>query len=186
MEYLALTTLLFAGTIVATRGSWIKLLRIEPKRPLLIGSGLVVLLAARALYMTFSSHRLWLEIATAVGALLCVAFCIANLHWKGMALIALGIALNSLVIGLNHGMPVREIPTHEQVQESFTHRAARSSDRLRLLTDVIWIPAPFATMISIGDVLISVGLCGVAYSASRMPKQDKLIRASHSRTPNGP
>jgi hypothetical protein len=108
---------------------------------------------------------------------LILGFCVANLGTRGFGVIAIGIALNTLVIGLNQGMPTKPIGDDAQgnrvykpVVQTIKHRQEQSDDLLRSLDDRILFPKPFNELVSFGDLVIAVGICELAYYASRRPK----------------
>lgn len=105
-----------------------------------------------------------------------LAVMLRNLHIPGMWIIALGAALNALVITANGGfMPspesaLRDAGRLDEVQESEAEQASGSyvlsnstiaddDTNLRFLGDVLAIPdaVPLANVISIGDIVIAVG-----------------------------
>jgi hypothetical protein len=103
-----------------------------------------------------------------------LAFCLANAPRSGFGVIAVGIAMNALVIGLNQGMPTKPIGTNasgERIRRSVTqtvkHRQARSDDLLGGLGDRILLPRPLDELVSFGDLVIAVGICELAYYGSR-------------------
>ena len=107
-----------------------------------------------------------------------LAFCLANVPKAGFAVIAVGIAMNALVIGLNQGMPTRPIGTNAQgdrirkpVIQTVKHRQERPDDLLGGLGDKILFPKPLDTLVSFGDLVIAVGICELAYFGSR--RRDK-------------
>ena len=106
-----------------------------------------------------------------------LAFCLANLRITGFGVIAIGIAMNTLVIGLNRGMPTIDIGNDAQgrrvqkpVPVSVKHRPERPDDLLRILDDRILLPEPFDAVVSFGDLVVGVGVCEFAYFASRRRK----------------
>lgn len=122
---------------------------------------------------------------------LLLAFCFTNIRTAGFGLITLGIALNALVIGLNQGMPtvpVSEDKAGERIEEeievSVKHRPERPDDLLRILDDRIVLPEPFDAVISIGDIVVTLGICELAFFASRRPR--RRGRRPQSSTTNKP
>lgn len=108
---------------------------------------------------------------------LVLAFAARNLVIRGMGVVLIGIACNALVIVANQGMPVK-IPAawtteanNEWVEPTVKHHPQQPDDRLRFLSDIIVLNEPFNTVISFGDLILAVGLCDVAYNASRKPKR---------------
>jgi Family of unknown function (DUF5317) len=98
---------------------------------------------------------------------LLVVFAIANVRLRGFELIAVGLLLNFLVIGVNAGMPVSrqalvasdQLGSLEYLERygGAKHHLAGAGDRLTALGDVIAVPAPIAQAISVGDVLTYCG-----------------------------
>jgi hypothetical protein len=142
--------------------------------PWLLGLGLAIQIALE--YIDFPKD----QIETVGYALLmlsygCVlAFCIANAPRSGFGVIAVGIALNALVIGFNQGMPTKPIGTnasgdriHKAVTQTVKHRQTRSDDLLGGLGDKILLPKPLDELVSFGDLVIAVGICELAYYGSR-------------------
>jgi Family of unknown function (DUF5317) len=107
---------------------------------------------------------------------LILAFCIGNLSIRGFGVIAVGVAMNALVIGLNQGMPTKPIGTDSQghrvfkpVEQTVKHRQSRGDDLLGFLGDRILFPEPFNEIVSFGDLVIAVGICELVYFATRKP-----------------
>jgi hypothetical protein len=111
---------------------------------------------------------------------LLVIWVAANWRIPGMALIALGLALNVIAISANAGhMPVapesaRYAGTIDNYANDGTlvaNNSIATQDNVRfwLLTDIIAIPkqVPFATVISIGDVLLTIGVAILCYRTIR-------------------
>jgi hypothetical protein len=105
---------------------------------------------------------------------LLLAFCLINFRVAGFGVIAIGIAMNALVIGLNRGMPTIDIGNdasgrrvQKPVPVSVKHRPERPDDLLRFLDDRIVLPEPFDAVVSFGDLVVGVGVCEFAYFASR-------------------
>ena len=93
------------------------------------------------------------------------AFIYANRKMPGMVFMGLGIFLNFLVIAANGGtMPVSpailglspsEIPTSTG---DALHSVATADTRLFFLADIIPLPIPKGTLVSIGDIILGLGL----------------------------
>ena len=103
-----------------------------------------------------------------------LAFCFVNLSTRGFGLIAIGIALNALVIGLNQGMPTAAIGNdaagnrvEKPIEQSVKHRPESDSDLLGFLGDKIILPEPFDEVLSVGDLVIAIGICELAYFGTR-------------------
>ena len=97
-----------------------------------------------------------------------------NLVLRGMGIVFIGIACNALVITLNQGMPFK-VPAEWQdkpwTQPTVKHHPQQPDDKLRFLSDIIVLKGPFESVVSFGDLILAVGLCDVAYNASRKPKR---------------
>ena len=113
---------------------------------------------------------------------LILGFCVANLSTRGFGVIAIGIALNALVIGLNQGMPTKPIGDNARgdrvfkpVVQTVKHRQEQRSDLLTFLDDRILFPKPFDELVSFGDLVMSVGICELAYYASRRPDKSSTV-----------
>jgi hypothetical protein len=107
-----------------------------------------------------------------------VGFAFRNFVRRGMGIVIIGIACNFLVIVLNQGMPVK-IPPEWQHQAwakpTVKHHIQQSDDKLRFLSDIIVLKHPFDTVLSFGDLILAVGLCDVAYNASRRAKKRRVV-----------
>lgn len=101
------------------------------------------------------------------GAAALLLFAALNPHLVGIGVVAVGVAANALVIGVDDGMPVRPTavvaahlatPSEEPVLAyGFRHHRETSSDHLTPLADTIPIPA-FREVVSIGDLILAVGV----------------------------
>jgi hypothetical protein len=113
------------------------------------------------------------------GALLCLlAFCLANLRLVGMAVVAVGLALNALVIAANGAMPVRPAALARadvEAQIEGTRRLEAPGDRLTFLGDVLPV-RPLGLVLSFGDLIVAVGTADVVVH---------LMRRRRARLPAG-
>ena len=95
-----------------------------------------------------------------VAALLCLlAWCLANVHLVGMAVVAVGLALNALVIVVNGAMPVRPAALARADVDAAvegTRRLEEPGDRLTFLGDVLPV-RPLHMAVSFGDLIVAVG-----------------------------
>lgn len=95
-----------------------------------------------------------------------IAFVWVNRRLPAAPLMLVGLALNLLVIGANGGMPVSESALRvagadgdlSAVVDDGKHHLMASSDVLTPLADVIGLPPPLATILSIGDVFLYGGI----------------------------
>jgi hypothetical protein len=109
-------------------------------------------------------------------------FVAANFRLPGFPLIAVGFALNILVISVNGGMPVsagalRQAygPAYAETLEDLEarggakHHLQRPDDVLIPLADVIPIGAPVRQVLSAGDLVFMAGIVWLLAAASRRP-----------------
>src|SRR5262245_48048301 len=108
-----------------------------------------------------------------------IIFCLANLRLVGMGLICIGIALNALAIALNHGMPVREEAIRaagfsgqqrELTIHEVKHRLETPDTKLAFLGDIIPV-RPMHTVVSFGDLILSVGIADLIANLMRAPRR---------------
>jgi Family of unknown function (DUF5317) len=173
--WLLLATVIAATALVLlTRGSFVQILNIRIAGGWLLASGLVIQVALE--YIDFPKNQIetvgYALLMTSY--LLILAFCLANIGTRGFVLLAIGVALNTLVIGLNQGMPTRPIGDNAQgkrvfkpVVQTVKHRQAQGTDILGILGDRILFPRPFDTLVSPGDIAIALGICELLVVASR-------------------
>ncbi len=121
-----------------------------------------------------------------VSYLLLLGFAVANASLVGMWLVALGVALNLLVIGVNGGMPVRPSalvaagitrPGEVQALDLGAKRhLERPSDRLTFMADVFPV-SPLGEVLSFGDIALNVGLANVIVNLMRPVRSRHASRA---------
>lgn len=96
-----------------------------------------------------------------------IAFVWVNRRLPGAPLLLLGLAMNMLVIGANGGMPVSETAIRAaggtegvlpSAIDDAKHHLMTSSDVLTPLADVIGLPPPISTVLSVGDVFLYAGI----------------------------
>ncbi|HEY7668641.1 MAG TPA: DUF5317 family protein [Actinomycetota bacterium] len=108
-----------------------------------------------------------------------IAFAAVNLRVPGFAPVLIGLALNALVIVANQGMPVtRDALVASNQSATLTalvtdggskHHLADDDTRLVFLADAIAVGAPIDQAISVGDILVHVGVGWFVIAA--MPKR---------------
>lgn len=102
--------------------------------------------------------------------LLLLAFILANHHLPGAWLIALGFALNAVVIDLNGGMPVAAEALRwlggETAVDPGKHRLLADGDLLTVLADVIPVPG-LRIVISVGDLVLAAGVAWLVAAGMR-------------------
>jgi hypothetical protein len=95
-----------------------------------------------------------------------LAFVVINRWIPGAIAMALGLVLNLVVVGLNAGMPVSPAAVQTiggsveavSVADSPKHHLMDEDDWAGFLGDVIPVPRPVGIVISVGDVLLYLGL----------------------------
>ena len=169
-----------------TRGSYVRLFRTEWHLAWLLFAGLAIQIFLE--YYTLPRDR-WDDLGFGLliaSYILIFGFCFRNLVLRGMGIVIIGIACNFLVIALNQGMPV-DIPAkwihQEWAQPTVKHHPTQPDDKLHFLSDIIVLDEPWDTIISFGDIILCVGLCDVAYWASRKPKQRRVISLTDDHSP---
>src|SRR5439155_2969126 len=105
-----------------------------------------------------------------------LAFALANSRLVGMGLVAVGIALNTIPIAANRGMPddrdaivAARITTAAKVKTLHLdrkHHLEPKSDTLTELADIIPV-RPLKEVVSFGDVVLAVGVADVIYHLLR-------------------
>jgi hypothetical protein len=123
-----------------------------------------------------------------VSTFLVLVAVVRNVAVPGLALVALGAALNLAAIVANGGYmpadPGALAFSGTEVHEGYTNSALVPSPALQPLTDVYALPAwvPLANVFSVGDVLIGVGVVIVlVVGMRRWRTPTTLIAASRSR-----
>jgi Family of unknown function (DUF5317) len=174
--------------VIVTRGSFTRLFRlpIQSIWMVLVALAIQIFLA----FVEIPSDRfddLGLVLVMASYAFL-LAFCLVNLRISMMWVIGLGIALNALVIGLNHGMPTidNEVTTRsgrtieEPIERTARHRPESDDDLLPFLGDRLRVPDPVDEVISIGDLVIGLGIILVCYQGSRVRRPTRSRRSERT------
>lgn len=101
-------------------------------------------------------------------------FAALNLRLIGMGVVLVGLAMNSVVIAVNGGMPVRRsavvaagIAAHDELPEirlkgkrHFEDEDRDGDDRLMFLADIVPVPV-LHEVLSFGDLAMSVGVADV-------------------------
>jgi hypothetical protein len=103
---------------------------------------------------------------------------------RGMTIIAVGVALNVLVIALNQGMPTKDgvrerdgRDVHVPIEQTVKHRPLEDDDLLSFLGDVITVPGLPNQQFSIGDIVMGLGIVDLCFEGSRVPRRRKYATA---------
>ena len=128
--------------------------------------------AAGLVLQVLPLHRWFDDDVVVVGALLAsyvllIAFVWVNRRLPAAPLMLAGLVLNVVVIAANGGMPVSADAIRTTGSEAHElpgliddgkHHLMTPSDVLTPLADVIGLPPPLATVLSVGDVLLYTGV----------------------------
>jgi len=166
-----LATVILALLVPAiTRGSYVRLLGTPWRWSALLALGLGV---QALLGIVDLPESRWHDVGfgfLVASYVLLIAWCAGNAVVRGMSVVLVGVALNALAITANQGMPV-DVPESwaddVAVEASVKHHPQTGDDRLLPITDIVPVPGPWPTMASFGDLILTVGLCDVAFHASR-------------------
>jgi hypothetical protein len=114
-----------------------------------------------------------------------LAFCLLNRSVRGMTIIAIGVALNVLVIALNQGMPTKDDvrerggrEVHVPIEQTVKHRPQEDDDLLAFLGDVITAPGFPNQQFSIGDIVMGLGIVDLCFEGSRVPRRRGVARVT--------
>lgn len=174
MWLLILTLLAALIVVLVTGGSFRELGRLRITGVWILFAGLALQIFLEFVELPKSQHETLGYGILMVSYALVLAFCFSNLQTRGFGLISIGIALNALVIGLNQGMPTVPIGNdaagnrvRERIEQTVKHRPQSDDDLLPFLDDRIILPEPFDEVFSFGDLIMSVGICEMAYFSTR-------------------
>ena len=112
-----------------------------------------------------------------------IAFAAINGHVPGTGVLAIGLALNALVVALNGGMPVHRqslvdagvVPADQLgVVQLLGHRHLEDGDRLTIIDDRIPLP-PARQVLSFGDLIIAVAAADVVAHVSRRRRRGAAL-----------
>ncbi len=193
--WLLIFTLIAAALVVVlTFGSFTELTKLHFTAPWLLFAGLAIQIALE--YIDFPKDQIdTVGYGLLMGSYaLILAFCLSNLSLRGFGVIAVGIAMNTLVIGLNQGMPTIPIGNDKNgervekpIEQTVKHRPQEDDDLLPVLDDHIVLPEPFDAVVSFGDLVVSVGICELAYYGSRRRRRRRGSAAtSQARSASAP
>ncbi len=158
----------------ATFGSYKRLFETNIRWGWLLAAGLAIQLTLE--YYTLP-RRDWDTVGFGLlvaSYVLILGFAARNVVLRGMSIVLIGIACNAVVIALNQGMPVKypsEWRNQSWTQPTVKHHPQQHGEQLLFLSDIIILKHPFDTVMSFGDLILAVGLCDVAFNASRDPRR---------------
>ncbi|HEY3670958.1 MAG TPA: DUF5317 domain-containing protein, partial [Acidimicrobiia bacterium] len=178
MIFFVATIALAVIVVVATKGSFERLSRLKFRMVWLLFLGLAIQIVLEVVEFPkdqIETIGFAILLASYVAIL---GFCLANRSVRGMTLIAVGVALNVLVIALNQGMPtkddVRERDGREArvpIEQTVKHRPKEDDDLLVFLGDVITAPGFPNQQFSIGDIVMGLGIVDLCFEGSRVPRR---------------
>lgn len=98
-----------------------------------------------------------------------LVFAVVNVAIAGMAIVAVGIALNAFVIAINDGMPVKaesivaaglaeDVAEAKRLEFRGKRHLATEDDRFVVLGDIIPIPIGRGSVLSYGDLVLAAGV----------------------------
>jgi len=180
MSFLFVTLALALGVALVTGGRLRNIAATELRYPSILAAAVGIQLALEVLHPTAGTAGHLASALLVVSYVFLVLFCGANLRLRGLAVVAVGIALNGAVIALNAGMPIRA--PQAAVETTTKHHAERPSDRLTFMGDIILVPA-LRQSLSFGDLIMMVGLVDVLFWCSRNPATRR--RVSSASQPEG-
>ena len=157
------------------------------RHPWLVFVGLVVQVGVQITGPSFLDASTTLLVLLFSMALIAL-FLLLNLKRPGMGLAATGLLLNIVVIGANGAMPVHR-PSAERagVPISFQeggvkHEVMDASTHLPWLGDAIALPL-LKSVLSLGDVLLALGVALFVYRATRGPTGKRSVREASDSAP---
>ncbi len=183
MIFIVATIALAVVVVVATKGSFSRLGRLHFRMLWLLFLGLAIQIGLEVVDVPKDRIE---NVGIAILLLSYVAilgFCTVNRKVKGMTLIAVGVALNVLVIALNHGMPTKDDvherngrEVHVPIEQTVKHRPQEDDDLLGFLGDVITVPGLPNQQFSIGDIVMGLGIVDLCFEGSRVPRRRGVRR----------
>ncbi len=157
---------LAVGVVKVTDGTYLRLAETRFSRGWLLAVGLGIQILLAALDLPTARIKDAGIAALLLSYVAILGFCAANLRTRGIAVIGLGIALNAAVIALNLGMPYT-VADGLPRETTIKHRPERKTDILPVLSDRFAYGSPLNAAISIGDLVLGVGIVELAYANSR-------------------
>ena len=188
MIFFVATIALAVIVVVATKGSFERLSRLQFRMVWLLFLGLAIQIVLEV--VDFPKDRID-DLGFAILLLSYVAilgFCVLNVSVRGMTLIAIGVSLNVLVIALNQGMPTKDDvrerngrEVHVPIEQTVKHRPQEDDDLLVFLGDVITAPGFSNQQFSIGDIVMGLGIVDLCFEGSRVPRRRGVAKPNATR-----
>jgi len=169
---------------LVTRGSYSRLFNVKWHWSTLLFGGVAIQILLEYWTIPRAHWHDWGFGLLVASYVLILGFACRNFVLRGMGIVIIGIACNALVIVLNQGMPVKipaEWRNESWAQATVKHHPQQPDDKLRFLSDIIVLKEPYDAVFSFGDLILAVGVCDVAFWASRRPKPRT---ATHVRSGN--
>src|ERR1041384_2118426 len=107
MSFLFVTLALALGIALVTGGRLRNTAATELRHPSILAAAVGIQLALEVLHPTHGTSGHLASALLVVSYVFLLLFCVANLRLRGLAVVAVGIALNGAVITLDRGMPIR-------------------------------------------------------------------------------
>ena len=180
MSFLFVTLALAVGVALVTGGRLRNIAATRLRYPGTLAVAVGIQLALEVLDPTGGVAGQVASALLVVSYVFLLVFCAANLRLRGLAVVAVGIALNGAVIAVNRGMPIRA--PEAAVETTTKHHAERPSDKLTFLGDIILVPA-LRQSLSFGDLIMLVGLVDVLFHCSRNPATRRRVSAAPTTPP---
>lgn len=177
MSFLFVTLALALGVALVSGGSLRNIAATELRHPSIVAVAVGIQFALDVLPSTDGTVGHLASALLVVSYVFLLLFCALNLRLRGLAVVAVGIALNGAVITVNRGMPIRAPET--AVERTTKHHAEGPSDRLTALGDIILVPA-LRQSLSFGDLIMLVGLVDVIFHCSRTPAARRRMAAAQA------
>jgi hypothetical protein len=177
-----LVAAIVAGVAVLRGGSLERLSETEFRWPLLVAAGLGLQVGVELWSPGWLNDELGLAVLLASNAFV-AAFLFANWKLPGIAIAAVGMTLNVIVIAANGAMPVSQRALERAGWDGSDASATDFDNKHELLDDstkVPWladvIPLPYLrTIISLGDVVLVIGIARLVYLRTRPPTVGKHL-----------
>ena len=175
MSFLFVTLALALGLALVTGGRLRNIAATQIRYPAILALAVGMQAALELLHPTQGTAGHLASALLVVSYVFLLLFCLANFRLRGLAVVAVGIALNGAVITVDRGMPVRA--PKAAVETTTKHHAERPSDKLEPLGDIILLPA-LRQALSFGDLIMMVGLVDVLFHCSRNPATRRRVAAA--------